>query len=269
MGEWDAAVKHYEVAASFKTGGNVPSLAKSRLEERETETVRRLRQIRGLTRQRGKALEAARGWRDVRAEVEAGRASADVSIDVIRFRQGLCYEEAEEYERAREAYGSVQTTQDLAVRSKLGMARCYVREGNLERGRALLDSLESDASFPGRALAGRALRALNGASCESKATGPAEGGRLLVYRDPEAWSVSMQYETDQGEACLPMTFSGGVWQCRLPLDLPARRYYFRVDLSRREPDPLAAWEMGDQGLPWSLTEASGAERAKWSQRVDR
>jgi len=266
LGQWEAALKHYKAAAAFKTGGNVAGLAEQRMDDRESDGMRRVRFVRGLTNQRGKSREAAEAWSALRAEVEAGRLKVDPSIDAIRFRQALSYEEAGDFAKAREAYRAVQTTQDLLVRSGIGIARCYWREGEASRAKAILDSLHADPSFPGKALAARAVKAIGAVPC-AKAP-PADRGLQLLYRDPEAWGVTLHYDTGSGEACLPMRFTDGVWECRVPESVRMRRYYFRVDATRREPDPLSRWEPGDRGLVWSLV-PSPAERAQWSERVER
>jgi hypothetical protein len=72
MGDRTTADRLYRTAEAAKTGGNIAKLAEDRRKNPDPENERRLRRARGLTRQRGRALDAAREWEGILADVAAG-----------------------------------------------------------------------------------------------------------------------------------------------------------------------------------------------------
>jgi len=264
-GDRAAARPYYEVAADSELGGNVSGLAEDRLDNPEGEAERRVRRARGVTRQRGRAVEAAELWRSLIADVESGRLESETPLDVLRFRHALCLEEAGIYERARAAYVTV-VDDELGPRARLGAARCQWRAGHRDQAVAALDALARDPAFARRAEARRLRDAILAPPCRG-ADGPILEGTPVHYADPEAWTVEVRAIHPEGERCVPLTFDGGVWRGRLPVEDPDARYYYLIDLTRREPDPLSRWVRDEENDVWSVSLAGDilAERPAWYQ----
>lgn len=262
MGDTSRARDHYETAKSYDIGGNVSGLAKDRLENPESESERRLRVARGLTRQRGRAAEAAEQWAAIAADMKAGTFDTSISIDQVQFRRALSLEEAGRYADAEAAFGSVEEG-DMSARAALGAARCAWRSGDTARARAALESLsarrDSDAAGKARSLLG----VLDKDPCSAIA-----GSADRRFRDTEAWDVAIIVSTDDGETCYPMSFRDGLWVGAVPESLALRPYHFDVDGMRQDPDPLGAWTEGKSGQVWTLAAALLAtESPPWLGRL--
>lgn len=260
-----AARPYYEFASKSDLGGNVASLAEDRLDNPEGEAERRVRQARGVTRQRGRANDAAELWRSLIADVESGRLESETPLDVLRFRHALCLEEAGEYARARTAYGAV-TGDELAPRASLGAARCHWRAGDRDAAVAALDALARNPASAARMEARQIRDAITAPVCRGL-EGPAAGGAEVHYVDPEAWTVEVRAVDGGVERCASLTWDGGAWRGRLPVEDDDARYYYVIDLTRREPDPLSRWVRDEENDVWSVSLAGGilAERPAWYQ----
>jgi tetratricopeptide (TPR) repeat protein len=259
MGDHARAEAHYRRAASFKTGGNAADLAEERRKNPESESDQRLRRARGLARRAGGSRDAAAVWGEIAADLDGQRDGGAMSTElaVARFRQALCFEEAGEYDTAEAIYRRIGGD-DLGARAALAAVRCRWRAGDAAGARATLDSLASggDAGLSRKAARFRAV--VDAPSCPAGA--PGDVGFEVVYRDTEAWRVEAVIDNGGGEAgCEPLRFEDGAWRGRIPAAVPVPRYYFRVDGSRPEPDPLAAWVRGERGIIWSVLLAARAE----------
>jgi tetratricopeptide (TPR) repeat protein len=271
MGDREAADRLYRATEGFKSGGNVSSLAEKRRKNPESESERRFRSARGLTRQWNRAEEAAAAWSSIVADLEAGRISTKRPIDQYRFRLGLCLEEAGQFDAALSAYARVGE-EPLRSRARMGMARCQWRAGRIDAATDSLTVLSGDPDFPRPHLATRLVSMITSPPCanggESLDLPPADDGMASVlYRDTEAWYVDvLAEEGDSLRRCATMNFDLGVWQARLPIAGDSGRYYYRVNGYRAEPDPLTRWEPVGRRV-WSLAAAGppGGERPEWSE----
>lgn len=267
-GDRASARPHYEVAASSELGGNVSELAKDRLGRPEGEAERRIREARGVTRQRDRAEDAARLWQSLIADIESGRLDSESPLDVLRFRHGLCLEEAGQYDRARRVYKGVTDEVELRDRAALGAARCLWRQGQVKDAVAALDALAQSPGFGGRAEARRLRDALVAPPCKGREfpNGTAAGDARM-FIDPEAWMVEIHAQGENGESCAPMTWDRGVWRGHLPVPSSEGPYYYLVDLTRREPDPLSRWVRDEENDVWSVVAqiSTLAERPAWYQ----
>jgi len=267
MGQRKLAERHYKLAEKAKAGGNVPQLAKDRRKNREDDALRRLRIARGIGRQPGRGSEAVLLWEQLADDLESGRLKSDLAAEVVRYRQGLSLESLGRFDEAGRVFASIGGD-ELGSRAAISAIRCLWRNDRTVETMAALDSLASISDFKGRHKASRLLRMIANADCGGATSAPETVAAVpVVFRDEEAWRVDLILHDGEADTrCLPMRFEDGAWHVNLPVVGEGSRYYYRVDGTRRRPDPLSTWELGERGLVWSLagTDHSNVERPEWS-----
>jgi tetratricopeptide (TPR) repeat protein len=267
MGDRAAAEAHYRRAEGFKTGGNVGAMAEDRRKNPESEGERRMRHARGLLR-RGELEAGVEAWRSIVADRAADRIETEIPLAQLRYRLALTLEEAGRYDEAKHEYQLVDD-EEFARRAALAVVRCELRAGRTDRameGLSALAGSDGDVAPRARELL-RHLRADGCASAVRSGKSESDSTVLRHYRESEAWVVEVVAKREDGsDLCVPMTFEEGIWRAQVPVDAVERGYYYRVDRSRAQPDPLSTWVNGEATDIWSIAMVPDpfAKQAEWS-----